>query len=87
MKEFAVYTALRLMLFAATFAVIYGIWFAISDDTASVLIAFVVAFLISGLASYSLLNRQREALAQKVTDRADRASEKLEELRSKEDED
>lgn len=87
MKEFAVYTAMRLALFAGAFAIIYAIWSLVSDDTANALVIFVLAFLISGLASYSLLHPQREALAQKVTERADRASAKLEEMRSKEDED
>ncbi len=87
MKEFVVYTAMRLALFAGTFAVIFGLWRAIDEDSANVLVVFVIAFLISGLASYTLLHGQREALAQKVTDRADRASAKLEQMRSAEDED
>lgn len=87
MKEFAVYTALRLLLFAATFAVVFGIWAAVSDDEVNALVVFVVAFLISGAASYSLLNRQREALAARVTERADKASTRLEEMRAREDED
>ena len=81
MKEFLVYTAMRLLLFAATFAVIFGAWYAISEDTTNVLVVFVIAFVISGIASYSLLHRQREALAAKVESRAQRASAKLEEMR------
>ena len=86
MKEFAVYTLMRLALFAATFAITYGIWAALSDEP-NALVILVVAFLVSGLASYTLLNAQREALAQKVTERADRASAKLEEMRAREDND
>ena len=86
MKEFVVYTAMRLLLFAATFAVIFGIWFAISEDTANALVVFVIAFVISGFASYKLLHGQREALAAKVEVRAQRATARLEEMRAKEDE-
>ena len=86
MKEFAVYTLMRLALFAATFAIAYGIWAAVAHDP-NALVILVLAFLVSGLASYTLLNPQREALAQRVTERADRASAKLEEMRAREDDD
>lgn len=87
MKEFVVYTVMRLLLFAATFAILFGIWAVVSDDEVNGLVVFVIAFLVSGLASYSLLNPQREALAAKVTERADKASAKLDDLRAREDED
>jgi len=86
-KEFVVYTAMRLLLFAGTFAVVFGIWAAVSDDEVNALVVLVIAFLISGVASYYLLHPQREALAMRVDERAQRASAKLEEMRSAEDDD
>ena len=38
----------------------------------------VIAFAISGVASYFLLNRQREAFARRVDERARRATERFE---------
>ena len=51
------------------------------------LIVLIIAFLVSGFASYVILERQRSALAVKVEERAGRITEKYEEMRSKEDED
>lgn len=84
-KEFWVYTGLRVALFVATFLVVFGVWFAIGD--VQVTWAVVVAFLISAPASYVLLNRQRDAFAQKVEVRAGRITEKYEAARAKEDAD
>ncbi len=84
MKEFWVYTALRLLLFAATAAVVFGIWLAVAGS-ANVMWVLIIAFLVSGVASYTLLGRQRSALAQHVDARARRASAKFEEMKAKED--
>ena len=84
MKEFWVYTGLRALLFIATLALVLGIWLAVADEV-PVLWAVVLAFVISGVASYFLLHRWREAFARKVQERADRASAALEAQRSKED--
>ena len=82
-----VYTALRVGMFLATLAIVSGIWALISGRNAvPVLWVVVIAFMISGLASIRLLNAQREALARNVTSRAERASLKFEEMRSREDE-
>ena len=86
MKEFWVYTGLRILLFLASLAVVAGIWAAL-DDEVNMVWAVVIAFLVSGLGSYFLLARQREAFAQRVEVRAQRASAKIEEMRSKEDTD
>ena len=67
MKEFAIYTGLRLSMFVVAF------W------------CFVIAFAVSGVASYFLLNPFREAFARKVQARAERATARFEELRSRED--
>lgn len=86
MKEFWVYTALRLGLFVGSFAIVFGVWFLLADSV-TVLWVIVIAFVISGIGSYFLLERQREAFAVKVEGRAGKVAEKLEEQRSKEDTD
>ena len=86
MKEFWVYTLLRLGLFLGTFAIVFGVWFLITGDV-PVLWVVVIAFVVSGVGSYYLLERQREAFAVKVEGRAAKASEKLEAQRAKEDAD
>ena len=84
MREFAVYTGLRLLMFAATFGVIVGVWLLVSEE-ANIFVAVVIAFIVSGVGSYFLLNGQREALAQRVELRAERASKAFEERKAKED--
>jgi uncharacterized membrane protein len=83
-KEFWVYTGLRVLLFLATLAVVFGIWLLVADEV-PVLWAVVIAFAISGVASFYLLDRSRQAFAQRVQARAERASAALEAQRSKED--
>jgi len=85
-KEFWVYTGLRLLLFAASVVVVGGAWLAF-DESANVMWVLLVSLALSGLASYFLLGRQRAALAQHVDDRARRASERFDELKAKEDAD
>ena len=86
MKEFWIYTGLRILLFLGSLALVAGIWAATGDDVEMVW-AVVAAFLISGIGSYYLLSPQREAFAQRVDARAQKASAKIEEMRSKEDTD
>ena len=86
MKQFWVYTGLRVLLFVGTAAVVFGIWLAVAG-TAPIMWVLVIALLISGVASYFLLGRQRIALAQHVDQRAHRAAAKFEEMRAKEDAD
>jgi uncharacterized protein HemX len=83
-KEFAIYTGLRLLMFAATFGIVTGIWL-LAAGRANILVALVIAFLASGIGSYFLLNRQREAFAQRVQTRAARATQAFDEMRAKED--
>jgi LPXTG-motif cell wall-anchored protein len=83
-KEFWVYTGLRLLLFAASTAVVFGIWLAVTG-TVSIMWALLIGLVLSGIGSYFLLGRQRVALAQHVDARARRATERFEELRAKED--
>ncbi len=84
MKEFVVYTGLRLLMFAATFGIVVGVWLLVGDK-ANVLVAVLVAFVVSGIGSYFLLNGQREALARRVEVRADRATKAFEQRKAKED--
>ncbi|HEY3530447.1 MAG TPA: DUF4229 domain-containing protein [Nocardioides sp.] len=84
MKEFWVYTGLRLLLFAASVALVGGIWLATSDS-ANLMWILIIALVVSGLASYFALGRQRTALARHVDERARRASEKLDEIKARED--
>jgi len=83
-KEFWIYTTLRLLLFAATAAIVFGIWLAVADS-ANLMWVLIIALVVSGIASYLLLGRQRSALARHVDARARRASAKFEELKAKED--
>ena len=83
-KEFVIYTGLRIGLFVASLVVVFGIW-ALVADTVPILWVVVISFVMSGLASYFLLNRQREAFARRVERRAERMQERFEEMKAKED--
>ena len=48
-------------------------------------VCVILAFVISGIGSYFLLERQRAAFAQRVEARAERATAAFEEMRAKED--
>lgn len=85
-KEFWVYTALRGLLFLATLAVVVGIWLLVADEV-PVFWAILVSFVLSGVGSYFVLRRSREALARQVQARADRTSAAFEARRSREDAD
>jgi hypothetical protein len=83
-KEFVVYTGLRLLMFAATLGVVLGVWVLVADK-ANIFVAVIVAFIVSGLGSYFLLNGQREAFARRVDARAARATKAFDEMRARED--
>lgn len=75
-------------MFLGTFAIVAGIWALVtSSRSVPVLWAAVIALIISGAASYKLLDSQRAALASNVQSRADRASAKFEEMKAREDTD
>lgn len=85
MKEFLVYTGLRIVLFLASLALVVGVWALVADDRVNALAAVIIALVISGVSSYFLLARQREAFARRVEDRAARASAAFEERKARED--
>lgn len=84
MKEFLVYTGLRLLLFVASLLLVIGVW-ALVADSVNALWAVVLAFLISGVTSYYLLDRYRAAFARRVEERAARASRAFEARKARED--
>jgi uncharacterized membrane protein (DUF4010 family) len=84
-KPFLIYTALRFGLFLVTYAVMAGIWFVVFGEGGILLLPFLAAVVISALLSLKLLSRQREQFAAVVQARAERASQRFEEQRSKED--
>lgn len=84
MKEFWVYTALRLALFVGAFLIVFGIWALVADEI-NLLWAIVIAFVLSGIGSFVLLDKQRAAFAARVEQRAGRVSERFEEIKAKED--
>lgn len=74
MKPFLVYTALRLLLFAATFGVLAGLWLLIFGAQGVLLVPFLLAVIISAVLSLRLLAGPRERFAAVVQARAERAS-------------
>ena len=87
MKEFVVYTVMRVLLFLASFGVVVGVMALAFDGRYNLFWAVILAFLISGIASYFILDRQREAFARRVEARAARASAAFEERKAREDRD
>lgn len=86
MKEFIVYTALRVLLFIGMVGLVLGVWTLLDGDgRVNMIWPVVIAFALSGVASYFLLNRQRDAFARKVEERAARATAAFEERRARED--
>jgi hypothetical protein len=83
-KEFWVYTGLRLLLFTASVVIVGGAWLAVAHS-ANVMWVLIISLVLSGLASFFLLGPQRRALAQHVNDRAHRATTRFEEMKAKED--
>lgn len=83
MKEFAIYTGLRAVLFAVCFAVL---WFAL-NSWLTVLPLLAIALIISSILSIFVLRAARDRLAGKIEQRADRISSKFDAARRAEDED
>jgi len=87
-REFAVYTLARVGLFVASYAVIAGVWILLTgQDTVPILGPFLVAAVVSAVASYYLLRGPRTRFAARVEQRAATISRKFDEARAKEDQD
>jgi membrane protein insertase Oxa1/YidC/SpoIIIJ len=84
-KAFAIYTALRLAIFVACYAVLGWIYLGLFGKTGALVWPFLAAVVLSSLLSWKYLARQRERFAAGVQARAERATAKFEEMRSKED--
>ena len=86
MKEFVIYTVSRLGLFVASYAVVVGIYLLVTGgDAVPLFWPFLVAIVISSVASVYLLKAQRARFAAVVERRAAAASQRLEQSRAKED--
>lgn len=86
MKMFASYSAARLLLFAATFGLLwlaFGHW--IEWDLTSALYTAVIALVLSSIAALFLLRNLRDRFAQDVSARADRMRDAFEARRAAED--
>jgi hypothetical protein len=86
-KEFVVYTVMRILLFMASFGIVVGVMALVLDGRYNLFWAIILAFLISGVASFFILDRQREAFARRVEARAAKASAAFEERKAREDQD
>jgi hypothetical protein len=62
-----VYTLLRVVLFAVTFGVLYLL------GLQNLLVLIVVSFLVSGIVSYVLLSKQRDAMSARLSGRLNRS--------------
>lgn len=85
-KEFVIYTAMRIGLFLSSLVIVIGFWMLIAGEV-PILWAVVIAFALSGIGSYFLLNRQREAFARRVEQRAQRLTARYDDMKTKEDAD
>jgi hypothetical protein len=87
-KEFAVYTAARLGIFLLSYALVIGVYLLVSGEREEIPLIwpFLVAVVISAVASVYLLRAQRERFALAIHERAQRASARVEQARAKEDE-
>ena len=83
MKEFAIYTGLRLALFAACFAVL---WFAL-NNWLTLFPLLLVALIVSSILSIFVLRAARDRLAGTIEQRAGRISDRIEQSRRAEDDD
>jgi hypothetical protein len=83
MKEFAVYTGLRLLLFAACFGIL---WVALQNRV-SFFPLLLLALILSSILSVFVLRAARDRLAGTIERRATRMSQRIEAARRAEDDD
>ena len=88
MREFVIYTAARLGLFVASFAVIAGIYILVTgSDRVPIVWPVLLAAVVSAVASIYLLRGPRARFAARVEQRATAMTRRFEEARAKEDQD
>ena len=83
MKEFAVYTGLRLLLFAACFGIL---WVAF-QNWLNIFPVLLLALILSSILSVFVLRAARDRLAGTIERRATRISQRIEAARRAEDDD
>jgi hypothetical protein len=83
MKEFAVYTGLRLLLFAACFGIL---WVAF-QNWLNIFPVLLLALILSSILSVFVLRAARDRLAGTIERRATRMSQRIEAARRAEDDD
>jgi hypothetical protein len=83
MKEFAVYTGLRLVLFAASFGIL---WVAL-HTWLGIFQLLLLALIVSSILAIFVLRAARDRLAANIEQRAGRIASRIQEARSAEDED
>jgi hypothetical protein len=86
-KAFVIYTLLRLLLFVATYAVLAGIWVLAFGGGGVLLVPFLAAVIVSSFLSLKLLAPYRDRFAAVVQARAERATKRFDEIKSREDAD
>jgi TctA family transporter len=78
MRQVMIYTAARIALFLATFGILWLLG-------AKSWLGALLALLISGIVSYVVLSRQRDAVSSSVNEKAKRMSERIAEGAARED--
>src|SRR3954451_5964187 len=86
-KAFAIYTGLRLAMVVACYALFGGLYLLAFGSSGALVWPFLAAIVVSSLLSLKFLAPQRQRFADVVQTRAERASSRFEEIRSKEDQD
>ncbi|MEO5651842.1 MAG: DUF4229 domain-containing protein [Marmoricola sp.] len=86
MKPFVIYTLLRLGLFVATYAVLGALWVLFRGTEGVLLAPFLLAVVVSSVLSVKLLRGHRDRFAAVVQARAERATARFEQVKSREDE-
>jgi hypothetical protein len=86
-KAFAIYTALRLAMFVACYALFGWLYVMLIGKTGALVWPFLAAIVVSSLLSLKYLAPQRQRFADVVQARAEKATSRFEEMKAKEDED
>jgi hypothetical protein len=91
MKAFWTYTLLRLGMLLGCYALFTGIWFAVKGDDAlrgqDLFVVLLISAVVSSVLSVRFLKLPRQRLAEHVQARAERATARFEEFKSREDDD